>query len=131
MTGARAIAQLACSVANVRIFRFFVRPGLVVVGVATCAVRLKCRELPIDHFGVALMAVRAVEVTAMIQWFVRQSGVTVVCGCPRIRDMTQPAILCRVEVAGIHTGGRGAIVARRTGSNDLVVIDSNYRRPDG
>ena len=130
MTGARAIAQFACSVANVRVLRLFVRPRLVVVGVTSCTVRLKCRELPIDHVGITLMAVNAVEVAAMIERFVGQSGVTVVCGCPRIRDMAQPTILYRVEVTGVHAGGRGAIVAGRAGAYDLVVIDSCYRRPD-
>lgn len=49
---------------------------------------------------------------------------------PRDRAMTHATVLRGIEVARVLSGGRRAIVAGRTGAQNLVVIDGRDRRPN-
>jgi len=107
----------------------FVDPGLVVTSVTACAIWLVARRRPADHFRVVLMTLGAREVVAMILRLIRQAGVPVVGRYPRIRAVAQTTVLHGIEMARVLSGSRSAVVARRTGAENLVVIDRCYRRP--
>ena len=92
--------------------------------------RLVAGRRPVDDFRIRLMTFGTVEVATMVQWLVGQPAVAVVSRRPRVRVMAQPAILGGVEVPGIHASRRRTVVARRTRSQYLVVIDGNHWRPD-
>ena len=92
--------------------------------------RLVAGRRPVDDFRIRLMTFGTVEVAKMVQWLVGQPAVAVVGRCPRVRVVAQAAILRGVEVPGIHASRRRTVVARRTRSQYLVVIDGNHRRPD-
>jgi hypothetical protein len=79
---------------------------------AACTIRLEGRELPVDYFGVALVAVGALKIAAVVLWFVWQSGMPVIGRRPSVRNMAQAAILRCVEVRRILARGNGAIVTR-------------------
>lgn len=81
---------------------------------------------PIHCIRVGIVAVGAVEVTSMIEWFVRQTGVTETRRDPAVRRVTLATIDGRGEVSGVHPGSIDAIVAGRTGAQYLVVIDVSY-----
>ena len=105
------------------------RAGSVISGMATGAVRLECGELPVDHFCIALVAGSASQVSAVILRLVRQARMAVVGRCPGIRAVAQAAVLRCVEVARIRPCCERTVVARRTGSKNLVVINIRYRCP--
>ena len=107
----------------------FVYAGLVVTGVTACAIGLVARRRPVNDFRVVLMTLGAKEIVAMILWLIRESGVSVVGRCPRIRVVAQTTVLHGIEVARVLPGGQRSIVAGRTGTKHLVVIDCRYRRP--
>ena len=75
------------------------------------------------------MAPRAGKVAAVIQWFVRQAGVTVIGRHPRNCVVAQTAFLGRIEVTRVLACSRRAVVTRGTGSQYLRVIDRQYWRP--
>ena len=101
--------------------------GFVVTGMTARAIGLVARRRPVDRFRIVLMALGAEEVAAMILRLIRESGVSVVGRYPRTRAVAQTAVLHGVEVARILAGGVRAIVARRTGTEHLVVIHRRYR----
>ena len=78
---------------------------------AAGAVRLECRELPVNDFCIALMTVSTGQRIAVIKWFVRKSGVAVVCWRPGIRVVAQTAVLCRIEVPRILACCKRTVVA--------------------
>ena len=127
MARTRTVAQFAGRVVNCRIFRLLVRTRFVFACVATCAVRLECRELPVDDLGISLVAGGTGQVVTVILWLIRQSRVPVVGWRPGIRVMTLATVDCRVEVTRVLAGGYRAVVAGSAGSQDLVVIN----RDDG
>jgi len=129
MAGARAIAQLADRVRAVRVLVLLVRPGLEVVGVATCAVRLVGGGGPVHDFGVALMAVRTRQVVTMIQWFVQQARVHVFVWQPGDSVVAGIAFLLRDEVTRIFASRGQAVVTRRTRTEYLIVIDGEHGTP--
>jgi hypothetical protein len=75
------------------------------------------------------MTFGTVKVATMVQWLVGQPAVAVVGRRPCDRVMAQSAVLRGVEVSRIHASRRRTVVARRTRSKYLVVIDGSYRRP--
>ncbi len=87
--------------------------GLVVTGVTTCAVWLVSGRRPVDHVRIVLVALGAGEVATMILRFVRKSGVPIVSRLPRDGTVAHATVLRRIEVAGVLSGGRRAIVAGR------------------
>jgi len=107
----------------------FVYAGLVVTGVAARACGLVARRRPVDRFRIVLMALGAKEVAAVILRFIRESRVPVVGRNPRIRAVAQTAVLYGIEVAGVLPGGQRAVVAGRTGAENLVVIDRRHWCP--
>jgi len=72
----------------------------------------------------------ALEITAMIEWFIAQPRMPVISWQPGSRAVAQATVLRRIEMPRIHTGGRSAIVAGRARTQDLGVINGNDRRPD-
>lgn len=69
MAGAGAVAILThCLVTTISTFMLV---GSVVAGVATRAIGLICRELPGDHFRIALVTICTQEVATMILRFIR------------------------------------------------------------
>jgi len=122
-----AIAILAdCLVAAIA---FLVILLFVVVRMATGTVRLKRCVLPEDQPCTRQMTVRTRLVAAVIEWFVSQSGVPEIHLCPIIAVVADVAFLSRDEMASVLSSRRNAVVTRRTGTQYLVVINGNYRRP--
>ena len=86
---------------------------------------------PGDDLGIGSVTPGAGKVAAVIQWLVRQAGVTVIGRHPRDCRMAQTALLSSVKVIRILTRCRRAVVARGTRTQYLRVIDSNDGRPHG
>ena len=104
--------------------------GLVIIGVTTRTIGLVARRRPVDHVRIVLVALGAIEVAAVILRLIRKPGVPVVSRQPRDRAVTLATVLRGIEVAGVLSGGRSAIVARRTGAENLVVVHRCNRRPN-
>jgi len=130
MAGARAVSKLTGRVFDVRIFRLLVRSRLVVTCMTAGTIGLERRELPLYDLGVALMALSALQVVAVVLRLIRQTGVAVICWCPRVRAVAQTAVLGGIEVSRILTGCLCAVVAGRAGSENLVVVHRGHRFPD-
>ena len=75
------------------------------------------------------MAVGALGVAAVIQWFVKKTGVHIDVRNPRGGRVAFVAFVNRDEVLAIRARCRVAIVAGRTYADYLVVIDSGRGRP--
>ena len=129
MARAGAVPKFAGRIPPVGILGLLVRPRLVLVGMATCAIRLEGREAPVHGLGVTLVTSGAGEVAAVVERFVRQTRMVIVNGRPGVGVMAQATVLVRIEVTRILSRRRGAVVAGRTGAQDLVVIDGGDRRP--
>ncbi len=86
-------------------------PRLVVVRMTGCTVGLERRELPVDELRVRLMAIGAQLRATVIERLVGQPGMTIVRRRPRVRVVTQTAVLRSVEVPRILAGRNGAVVA--------------------
>ena len=123
------ITQFTCGVLDRRIFGFLMWTGLIVSGMAAGAIWLECRELPINHLGVALVTRGTSKVAAVIERFVWQARVAVVSRSPRVRVMAQAAVLCGVEVSGILAGCNSTVMARCARPKHLVVVNDSYGSP--
>lgn len=75
------------------------------------------------------MAVSALEIDAVIQWFVKQARVHIDVRNPRGRRVAFIAFMNGIEVLGIHARCRVAVMAGRTGAEHFAVIDSGRRGP--
>ena len=75
------------------------------------------------------MAIGALQVSAVILRFVGQTRVAIICRRPGIWAMTQSAIVRCIEVSRIHTRRGSAVMAGRTGSQNLIVIDGDDWSP--
>ena len=71
MASTGAVPQFARRVLDVRVFALLVWPRLVVARMTTRTVGLECRILPGDELGVGLVTPGALQVAAMILWFVQ------------------------------------------------------------
>ncbi len=69
------------------------------------------------------MTFGAVEIAPVVERFVCQTSVAVVDRRPGVRYVAEVAVLRRVKVTRIHSRRGSAVVARSTGTDDLVVID--------
>ncbi len=96
---------------------------------AACAVGLKCGKLPVNNFAVVLVAFCALKIAAVIERFIRQTGVAEIGGSPGVRVVAQAAILCGIEMTRILARRRRAVVTGRTGAENLIVIDRRDRFP--
>lgn len=130
MAGAGTVSQLTGRVLRVGILSLPVWPGFVVVCVTARTVRLKRGELPVDGLRIGLMTGSTQQRRLMILRLIRQACVTVIGWRPGNRVVAQAAILRRVEVTRVLAGGYGAIVAGRTGPQNLVVVHGEYGLPD-
>lgn len=129
VTGTGAIPEFADRIFCIRVLGLLVWTGLVITGVAPGAIRLKCRVLPSDGFSVGLMAVRALQIVAMIQRFIGQRCVPEFVRRPCVGVVTCIALLLGYEMTLISSGRRNTIVARRTGPQHLIMIDVEDRHP--
>jgi len=75
------------------------------------------------------MAIGALQVSAVILRFVGQTRVAIICRRPGRWAMTQSAIVRRIEVSRIHTRRGSAVMAGRTGSQDLIVVHGDDWSP--
>ena len=66
----------------------------------------------------------------MIEWFVLQSCMTEVRRRPRDRAVAEATVLGGIKVPHIHTRRSRSVVAGRTRTQDLIVINGYDRRPD-
>ena len=76
VTGAGTVPEFARRIVAVRILILLVWPGLVIARVAASAIKLKRRIPPGDGFRIGLVTVRAIQVVAVIERFVRQCRMT-------------------------------------------------------
>lgn len=97
---------------------------------ATRAIWLECREPPIDDIGIALVAIRARQGVPVIERFVRQARVAIVSRRPCVRVVARAAVHGRIKVPRVLARRNRTVMARRTGSKYLIVIDICHRRPD-
>lgn len=102
--------------------------GSVVAGVATRTIGLKCRELPGDHFRVALVTIGTREIAAMILRVIRQRRVLVIRRRPSVVVMTHIALFRGAEMVLILTRRLHTIVAGCARSEHLRVIYRHDRR---
>lgn len=131
VAGTGAISQLARGVLPVGVFGLLVWSGLIVACVATRAIRLKGRELPVNNLRIRLMAFGTLEIAAVILRLVGQANMTIVGWRPRIRLVTHAAVLPGIEMTRVLAGGLRAVVAGRAGPEHLVVVYSDYGLPYG
>ena len=75
------------------------------------------------------MAIGALQVSAVILRFVGQTRVAIIRRRPGRWAMTQSAIVRRIEVSRIHTRRGSAVMAGRTGSQDLIVVHGDDWSP--
>ena len=104
---------------------------IVVIGMATGAIRLVdgCRP---DHlFRIIRVAFGAGEVARMIQRFIAQADVLVDIRDPHIGRMAFVALTTRDEVTRILAGRGVAVMAGRARTQDMHVIHGRDRHPDG
>ena len=97
---------------------------------ATRAIWLECREPPIDDIGIALVAIRACQGDLVIERFVRQARVAIISRSPRVRAVAGPAVHGSIKVPRVLARRNRTVMAGRTGSKYLIVIDICHRRPD-
>ena len=97
---------------------------------ATSAIRLERRESPVDDIGVALVAIRACQGVPVIERFVRQARVAIISRSPRVRVVAGPAVHGSIKVPRVLARRNRTVMAGRTGSKYLIVIDICHRRPD-
>jgi len=141
MAGAFAVAQLGDRVSCRRRSRFLVLVRLVVIGVASRAIRLVGRAGPGDLLGVVAMAVRAIQRRAMLA---RISGAVVrIAHCRPAGDavalfawqrrhevVRRLARRARAIVAAGTRSGHGRVVERRRhpGQSRMAVAALGVRR---
>ena len=99
------------------------------VEVATSAIRLVDRSLPVHCLRIILMAARAGEIAGVIQRLVTQTHVLVDMRSPSIDRMAVIALKIRHKVPLVLAGRRVAIMAGRTGAQHLSVVYGCYRYP--
>ena len=75
------------------------------------AIRLVDWRRPVHCFRIALVATRAVEITAVIQWLITETHVLVDMRSPPIGRMAVVALTGRDEMTWILAGGRVAVMA--------------------
>jgi len=120
---ARAILIIAQSIV-------LIDAGFVVIGMTAGAGGRVARRRPVHRVRVGIVAVRAIEIRAMIERLVGQPRVTEIGRRPTIRGMALTAIHGSIEVALVLAGGIRAVVAGCTGAQHLVVVYGSHRRPD-
>ena len=98
------------------------------VEVATSAIRLVDRSLPVHCLRIILMAAGAGEIAGVIQRLVTQTHVLVDMRSPSIGRMAVIALKIRHKVPLVLAGRRVAIMAGEAGANDLRVIHHVGRR---
>lgn len=128
VAGARAVTQFTRRVAHVGILMFLVWPGFVIARVTACTIRLKCRELPRNEFGVGLVAGGAWQVAAMVLRLVRQGHMAIIRRCPTVGYVAGVAFLRGIKVTRVRAGGSYAVVTGRAGAKHLRVVDRHHRR---
>ncbi len=129
VTGTRAITQFAYRVADVRIFVFLVWSRPVIVGMASCTVRLVRGSRPGHRVGVALVTRGAGEIAAMVQRLVRQAHVHIDVRNPGNGLVTDIALLLRAEMAVVLACRGSSIMTGRAGTENLAVINGNDGTP--
>lgn len=103
--------------------------SLVVSGMTACTGGCVSRRRIVDGLRIGLVTYTAVEIAAMVEWFITESGMTNVSRLPRGRTMALHAVNGRIEVSGILAGRDGAVVTGRARAKNLIVIHSRYGRP--
>lgn len=103
---------------------------VVIIRMTPGAGGLVSRRRPAYGFRIRRMAGGAEEVAEVIQWFVGETRMAEISRYPCNRVVAKTAVLRRVEVPRVLAGCRCAIVAGRTGSEDLVVVHGRRRHPE-
>ena len=104
-----ATALGAISIVTDAVVPVFAR--VIVIGVATGAIRLVYRGRPVHSLRITLMAARAGEIAEMIQRFVTQSHVLVDMRNPSIGCVAVTALTVRHKVPLALAGRRVSIMA--------------------
>ena len=128
VTGTGTVPEFAYRIGDIRIFVLLVRARLVVARVTAGTIRFECRILPNNDFRVTLVALGALQLASMILRLVRQGGMTIVRGLPRVGVVAGVALQRSVEVIRVLADRCYAIVAGRTGAEYLRMIDGQLWR---
>jgi len=124
------MAAAACAVQVVLQAIVFVDARFVIARMAAGTGGCITGRRPIHRIRVGIVAVGAVEVAAVIERFIRKAAVTETRRGPAVRRVTLTTIDGRGEVSRIHSASVSAVMAGRTGPQDLVVVDRSNGRPD-
>jgi hypothetical protein len=124
------MATAVCAVAIVVDSAVVVDAGPIVREVATGAIRLILRRRPIDGLRVALVTAGASEIALMVERLVGQANVLVDMREPGVCHVADIAVLVGNEMPVIFAGRRIAIMAGRTGTKYLGMIDGCRRGPN-
>ncbi len=105
------------------------RTLLVIIRMATCTVRLISRESPIYEVCIGDVTIGALQVAAMVQRIIWQSSMHVDIGQPSCGIVTNVALAGRYEVAVVLACSKRAVMAGRTRTEYLCVINSCHGHP--
>mgnify|MGYP001455951219 CR=1 FL=1 len=101
----------------------------VVARMAPGAVRLECRETPDDGLGVTFMACPAGRTCGMVERLVAEHRVLEVGWHPGGRGVAIGTLLRSQEVSCRFASRHDAVVAARTRTQHLRVVDADHRYP--
>ena len=101
----------------------------VVARMAPGAVRLECRETPDDGLGVTFMAYPAGRTCGMVERLVAEHRVLEVGWHPGGRGVAIGTLLRSQEVSCRFASRHDAVVAARTRTQHLRVVDADHRYP--
>ena len=127
MTGTRAVTEFADGVSHVRIFVLLMWPRFVLVRVTRRTIRLERGVAVLNLFRIRLMAICTGQVVAMVLRFIRQRRVPIICRRPGICDVALITLVISVEVSLVLANRLHAVVAGRTGSKHLRMVNRHDR----
>jgi len=114
VTSTGTVSELAYRVADVRILVLLVRIGLVVARMTAGTIRFECRILPDNDFRVTLVAFCTLQVASVVLRLVRQRGMAIVCGHPRIGVVARITLQRSVEMVRVLADRCHTVVTGRT-----------------
>ena len=118
-----SVTAAACTIQVILKAIVVVFARLVISRMTARAGRRVARGRPVDGIRIGIMAFRTLEVAAVIERLISQTGVVEVRRCPTIRGMALATIYRRTEMTRVHSSRISAIVTGRTGAQNLVVVD--------
>jgi len=123
MAAACAVTQITDGVCGVRVFVLFMWTGFEITGMTAGTIRLVLWCAPGDRLRISPVALCACKVTAMV------AGIAAGCvpegvRCPAVGVMTGIALQAGDKMIAWFSGCLGTVVAARTGTGNIVVVEA-------